>query len=327
MPQPSRLLASLAQRYLGKPDLAEFLAIRFPDAASWLAGARNEAAFRLGLHGLPKLTTLNVELTSRCNVACSYCTVNRGLQRAERDLDIGLLERLLDETPTLQTLLPFQWGEPLLYEPLDEALRMASARGLRSYLTTNGTLLDAPRMRALSQAGLTRLTVSLDGDETLHAERRGYPQAPILERLAEARAVQQREQLATRLDVSMVVDADVAHAVETTRARLAPLCDRVQFIPRMTPSDTPRTQACREPSRGLLVVLSDGRITTCCADVEGELALGHVNDGTLPEQYAGRAFRELRAAHHRLTRSATSLPEVCARCGECSVPGVSARFA
>jgi len=326
MPPPSRLLALLAQRYLGKPDLAEFLAIRFPDAASWWAGARNELAFRLGLHALPRLTTLNVELTSRCNVACSYCTVNRGMQRAETDLDIDLLERLLVQTPGLQTLLPFQWGEPLLYAPLDEALRLGRAHGLRSYLTTNGTLLDGARFRELAHAGLERLTVSLDGDPGEHAERRGYAQAPILARLAEARAVQQRDGLATRLDVSMVVDDTLAHAVERTRARLAPLCDRVQFIPRMRAEPGARTSACREPSRGLMVVLSDGRITTCCADVEGRLQLGHVDDGPLATQYAGRAFRELRAAHHAFARDGLALPEPCASCGECSVPGVSGRF-
>lgn len=320
---PRTLLKLAARHYLGKPDLAEFLALRFPDRAAVLAGLRNELAFRLRRHRLPRLTTLNVELTSRCNVACSYCRVTSGLARQERDLPLERLEQLLEQTPGLQTLLPFQWGEPLLYEPLDEALGMARRFGLRSYLTTNGTLLDADRFRRLADAGLQGLTVSLDGSPDAHAGRRGYAQAPILERLAEARAVQQREGLPTRLDVSMVVDAELEHEVAATRQRLAPLCDRVQFIPRMAPRspDAPRTSACREPSRGLLVVLSDGRITTCCADADGELALGHVDDGPLAEQYAGPRFVALRQRHAR-----GELPEVCARCGECATDSVSARF-
>jgi sulfatase maturation enzyme AslB (radical SAM superfamily) len=315
----SLLYTALARAYLRKPDLAEFLAIRCPDLRSLWAAARNELAFRARLHRLPVLTTLNVELTSRCNVACGYCDVNHALGRAQRDLELSHLLHLIESTPGLQTLLPFQWGEPLLYEPLDEALAAATRAGVRSYLTTNGTLLDGERFRRLAQAGLTRLTVSLDGDESDHRQRRGYRQQPILERLAQARAVQRLEGWRTRLDVSMVVDESVSDRLAAFRARLAPLCDRVQFIPRLTAAR--RTAACREPSRGLLVVLSDGSVTTCCADVRGELALGRLGAATPRELYAGERFVELRRRH-----AAGDFPAPCATCGECTVPGVSGRF-
>ena len=313
------LYSVLARAYLRKPDLAEFLALRCPDVRSLWAAARNELAWRAGLHRLARLTTLNVELTSRCNVACSYCDVNRGLGRPNQDLELSRLVGLLEATPGLQALLPFQWGEPLLYGPLDEAVAAASRRRVRTYLTTNGTLLDAGRFRRLAAAGLTRLTVSLDGDESDHRARRGYAQGPILERLAEARAVQRRERLATALDVSMVVDATVAGRLAEFRARLAPLCDRVQLIPRLTAAR--RTTRCREPSRGVLVVLSDGRVTTCCADVRGELDLGRLGDDTPAGIYSGERFVALRARH-----AARDFPAPCSTCGECTVPGVSARF-
>jgi sulfatase maturation enzyme AslB (radical SAM superfamily) len=318
------LLNAVARAYLRKPDLAAFLDSRFPDLASLWSAARNELAFRTGSERLPRLTTLNVELTSRCNAACTYCDVNRGLQRPNRDLPLATLVRLLERTPGLQVLLPFQWGEPLLYAPLDEALALATRRGVRSYLTTNGLLLDADRFRTLSRAGLARLTVSLDGAAESHRQRRGYGQEAVLARLAEARAVQQREHLATRLDVSMVVDAGVADELPAFRARLAPLCDRVQLIPRL--QRAPRSSACREPSRGVMVVLSDGSVTTCCADVRGELALGRIDPDTAqgpspPALYAGERWRALRAAHRR-----GMLPAPCSTCGECAVPGVSARF-
>jgi sulfatase maturation enzyme AslB (radical SAM superfamily) len=317
------LLAAVARAYLRKPDLEAFLASRFPDARSLLSAARNELAFRLGLPRLPVLTTLNVELTSRCNVACTYCDVNRGLRRGARDLDLDVLVALLEGAPRLQALLPFQWGEPLLYAPLDEAIAAASRRRVRTYLTTNGTLLDGPRFARLARAGLTRLTISLDGAPESHRERRGYAQAPILARLAEARAAQQRDRLPTRLDVSMVVDAAVAGELDDFRARLAPLCDRVQLIPRLAHAQ--RARACREPSRGVLVVLSDGRLTACCADAAGDLRLGRL-DTAAPrlapaELYASPAFVELRRRHRR-----RDFPAPCDRCAECAVPGVSARF-
>ncbi|MCB9899169.1 MAG: radical SAM protein [Planctomycetes bacterium] len=315
-----RLIALLARLYLGKPDLAAFVALRLPDRRALLAAARNELAFRLGRHRAARLTTLNVELTSRCNVACSYCDTNRALGRPNTDLDLDVLARLLERAPTVHTLLPFQWGEPLLYEPLDEAIALAARRGVRTYLTTNGTLLDGPRFVRLARAGLTRLTLSLDGDAERHAAARGYAQAPILRRLAEAREAQRLDRLPTALDVSMVVDESSAHTMDALRAAVDGLCDRVQFIPRLVAGR--RASACREPSRGVMVVLSDGRVTTCCADVRGELALGRVDDTTDPVAlYRGDAYVALRRAHR-----AGAFPAVCARCDEACVPGVSKRF-
>jgi hypothetical protein len=315
-------LHAVARLYLRQPELGEFLAIRVPDARSaWLA-ARNELAFRLRAPRLAVVTQLNVELTSRCNVACSYCDVSRGLRREQRDLDLAVLERLLDTTPSVRALLPFQWGEPLLHPGLDEAVAMAARRRVRTYVTTNGTLLDGPRLRRLSAAGLTRLTVSLDGTPASHASRRGYAQAPILARLAEARALQQAERLPVKLDVSMVVDDSVAAELPAFRARLAPLCDRVQFIPRLVPGRRSRT--CREPWRGGLVVLSDGRVTACCADAHGELALGSLaaDDGPSPPQlYRSAPFVALRRAH-----ATRRFPGPCANCDECGVAGVPRRF-
>ncbi len=314
--------AAVARHYLGRPELAEFLALRLPDLRSVALAARNEAAYRLGWHGAVVPTTLNVELTSRCNVACSYCDVNRALGRPHRDLPPERVEELLASAPSIHTLLPFQWGEPLLHDGLDDVLARATARGVRSFLTTNGTLLDGARFARLARAGLGRLTISLDGDPATHAERRGYAQAPVLARLADARAVQRRDRLSTRLDVSMVVDETVADQVEAFRARLAPLCDRVQFIPRLRRA--PRTRSCREPSRGQIVVLSDGTITACCADVRGQLALGRLPERGAPDLralYRNRAWRTLRARHR-----ARAFPAPCSRCDECAVPGVPARF-
>ena len=67
---------------------------------------------------------------------------------------------------------------------------------------------------------------------------------------------------------------------------------------------------------------SDGTVTSCCADVRGELRLGHVSDGPPHALYGSAAFVSLRRRHR--TRD---YPAPCKQCTECSVPGVSERFA
>ena len=71
----ARLTDLVARHYLRRPDQAELLRIKFPDARSLAWGALNEAAYRLGTDRAARLTTLNVEVTNRCNLACSYCPV------------------------------------------------------------------------------------------------------------------------------------------------------------------------------------------------------------------------------------------------------------
>jgi Fe-coproporphyrin III synthase len=70
----------------------------------------------------------------------------------------------------------FSGGEPLIYPGLQQALRRAKALGLKTSVTTNGTLLDPPRLEALRDL-IGLLAVSLDGPPALHNEIRGSSSA------------------------------------------------------------------------------------------------------------------------------------------------------
>lgn len=309
----------VARRYLRKADQAALLRIKFPDLAALGAAAANELAYRLRLPVSARLTTLNVEVTNRCNLRCDYCPVNRSMARAKSDLPFERFTDLLERSPTVRTLLPFQWGEPLLHPRITEMVAFATARGVRTYLTTNGTRLDAATSRALLRAGLERLTVSVDGPDEVHLATRGVELAPIRERVRELRRIRDELGARTRIDVSMVVEDRTRAGVDELRRAWEPVVDRVQAIPRMVRG--PRTDACREPWRGLLVVLADGRTTTCCADSEGALALGDAFAETPARLFQAREMRALRRAHAR-----GALPEPCASCQEYAHDGVSKRF-
>src|SRR5262245_8020354 len=145
-PIGDRLVGALhrlvARFYLRKPELAELLHAKFPDLGSVGWAALNEACFRLRLRRTARVLSLNVETTNYCNLRCTICPVNRGMVRQKRWLDPAAFRSLIDRTPTLRFILPFQWGEPLLHPEIDSMVRYAAARGIRSMLTTNGTLLD-----------------------------------------------------------------------------------------------------------------------------------------------------------------------------------------
>jgi cyclic pyranopterin phosphate synthase len=109
------------------------------------------------------LGVLRLSLTARCNLACPYCLPDGQeppglLSTTERLALIAALQPL-----GLQTLR-LTGGEPLLHPHLEELIRGGRALGVEEMaLTSNGTLLSAERARLLRNAGLSRLTLSLDG--------------------------------------------------------------------------------------------------------------------------------------------------------------------
>ena len=324
MPSESHSLTSraadlVARYYLKKPDQAELLKIKFPDSSSLGWGVLNEAAYLARSTRSARLTTLNIEVTNRCNLRCVYCPVNRSMVREKTDLPFELFAELLERTPTLRTLLPFQWGEPLLHPRIFEMLRLASTKGIRTYVTTNGTRLDRSERDQILQSGLQRLTVSVDGDDQVHLRTRGVELAPIRERVLALRRERDLSGSALRIDVSMVVDESTAASIDAFLAAWSPVADRVQLIPRLMQAE--RTKPCREPWRGLLVVLADGRVTACCGDPEGELDLGNIRDCDPAEIFNGLRLRKLRKLH-----ATGEFPPVCRGCGEYTHERVSPRF-
>ncbi len=105
--------------------------------------------------------TVNWTLSYACNFSCRHC-YSRDIRRAELPLEQVL--RIVDELARCRVLfVNLGGGEPLLYPHLLEVVRYASRRGLRVSLNTNGWLLDRERARALREAGVVSVGVSLDG--------------------------------------------------------------------------------------------------------------------------------------------------------------------
>lgn len=69
--------------------------------------------------------------------------------------------------------LLFSGGEPCLRSDLVNLLAYAKERGVRTALSTNGTLLSSGMASSLASVGLAYVGVSIDGPEPLHDSLRG----------------------------------------------------------------------------------------------------------------------------------------------------------
>ena len=310
----------IARVYLRRPELEEVIAIRYRSARAIVVGIGNELAYRFGWARVPGLLSVNLELTNHCNLKCSFCPTGNGLMvRVRGFMDPDVFERALATAGPLEFVLLFQWGEPLLHPQWAELAARARARGARTLITTNGTLLDRRRVDALLDAGLDRVTISVDGDAETHEAVRGVPLKRTLaglELLLEAREAAGAD---TAVDVSMVVAPETEAAADAFEAEWTGRVDRVQKIPLLTHGE--RRTRCREPWRGGPVVLQDGRVTVCCVDHDGELAVGDARTQDVQEIWNGRAMQALRRAH-----VTGDLPPLCARCTEYPTDAAAPRF-
>ncbi len=141
------------------------------------------------------LRSLRISVTDRCNLRCQYCMPEEEYVWLKRE-DILSFEEIVALVGIFTELgvekVRVTGGEPLLRRDLARLVRLLAQNSrIRDLaLTTNGILLGA-HARSLREAGLERVTVSLD---TLRPERfqllvRRNLHAQILEGIAEAHRV------------------------------------------------------------------------------------------------------------------------------------------
>ncbi len=150
------------------------------------------------------LRDLRISVTDRCNMRCTYCmpreVFGKGfvfLQRSEL-LSFEEITRLAGLGVSLGVRkIRLSGGEPLLRHGVERlieqlaGLRDSEGRSVEIALTTNGSLLAA-KARSLKDAGLTRLTVSLDALSEEIFQRMsdsGVAVGKVLDGIATAQAV------------------------------------------------------------------------------------------------------------------------------------------
>jgi len=150
----------------------------------------------LDTRGRP-LRDLRISVTDRCNFRCVYCMPREVFDSSYKFLphqallsfeEIARLARVFVGLGVEKIRLT--GGEPLVRRDLPRLIGMLSELAVEITLTTNGSLL-AKHARALADAGLDRVTVSLDSldDATFRAMNDAdFPVVKVLEGIEAAAA-------------------------------------------------------------------------------------------------------------------------------------------
>lgn len=122
--------------------------------------------------------TLQISLTSRCNLRCEMCNVWKGADISE-ELTLQEIKALLEECRRWGVKeVNLCGGEPLLSGICLDVIKYAKGLGFKVILTTNGTLITESLAGELLESKLDIITISLDGAKPqTHDKIRSQPGA------------------------------------------------------------------------------------------------------------------------------------------------------
>ena len=119
---------------------------------------------------------VQVHPTLTCNLRCTHCYSTSGPEQ-RGELDLALLKDALTDAAALgYESVAVSGGEPLAYRSLVPLLEHARSVGLRTLVTTNGTLLDDARAKRL-RGLIDVLAISVDGPPEIHNQVRASARA------------------------------------------------------------------------------------------------------------------------------------------------------
>ena len=112
--------------------------------------------------------------TRACNLKCVHCYNNSGTDKAPNELTTDEAKIVLDDLAQFSVpSVLFSGGEPLMRKDLFELIKYAVGLGLRTVISTNGTLIDVDTAQNIKQAGVSYVGISLDGIGEVNDKFRG----------------------------------------------------------------------------------------------------------------------------------------------------------
>jgi AdoMet-dependent heme synthase len=106
------------------------------------------------------------ELTRNCNLDCVHCRARASSQKYENELSLDECKKVLDDIAAFASpTIILTGGEPLLRDDIYDIARYGSDKGLRMVIAVNGTLVDKDVALKLKEAGILRVSMSMDGKD------------------------------------------------------------------------------------------------------------------------------------------------------------------
>jgi radical SAM protein with 4Fe4S-binding SPASM domain len=282
---------------------------------------------------LKKFKKIYIEITNRCNLACSFCQPSR---RSKAFMRLASFEEILRKISGYTEYISLHvLGEALLHPDLELFLAMSHAHGLQVNLSTNGILLSLNRSRLLRQPALRQINISLHSFEQSGREgdldsylaaifdfmAAAVPASPLfinlrmwnLQQIAAPGEQVLNSLMFRRLEKYFGLPAPISKEFTGRGIILAPqvfFSRKDRFTWPHAPAPDLGAQGYCRGLRDHIAILVDGTVVPCCLDAEGDIPLGNIFQSSLAEILAGPRAVMIREGFARQQ----VLDPLCRRC-------------
>ena len=277
----------------------------------------------------PKLHTVFLELTNKCNLHCKMC--NWQARGETGFISRALFESCIDQLSDMKIeVLNLEFaGESLLHPNFKDLLKYAiyerdhGGIGALGW-TDNGMLFNQSIADLTVSLKVDWVNISLDGIGEINDRIRLGSKYSVIEKnikylLKKRGSAEKPVVLLNMVDCEKTEDQKLEFFREWIH-----LVDGIELIPSILPDNTwenkdfltknikiaPPPLFCKIPLN-TMIISWDGKVTGCCFDTNLDLALGDVNKDSIRKIWNGSRFQRLRQAVITNTFPASS---PCYRC-------------
>jgi len=288
-----------------------------------------------GIIALKTFKKVYIEITSICNLACSFCPPT---ERKANFITTEDFSKRLDEIkPHTDYIYLHVKGEPLLHPRIDELLDLSHEKGFKVNITTNGTLIAKNRHKLLGKPALRQMNFSLhsfDGHEG-STNREGYLREILsfvregaehkiifsfrlwnltqdnMTNMQRKRNRQTLEVIEKEFGLDYKIEEKVVPGEGLKVADRVYLNQDYEFQwPSMTAPEDDGKGFCHA-LRTQAAILVDGTVVPCCLDGEGVIRLGNLHQASFSDIVEGERANALVDGFSRRE----AVESLCRRCG------------
>ena len=264
-----------------------------------------------------------VEITNICNRACTFCP---GTKREKRRITVDEFSHVLDKLKGVTEYIYLHvMGEPLTHPDLPELICLASERGFKCAITTNGTLLSK-RGDELLDSPIYKVNISVHSFESgTREEYLGYINSCIdFADAASRRGILTVLRLWNRgydegrnIDTLAMLKERFADGEWREGERGARIRHKLhlEYGDRFDWPDTEKDVLGDQVfCHGLgdhFGIIVDGRVVPCCLDREAAIELGNVYESELSDILSSERAEKMREGF----KCKRAVEDLCRKCG------------
>ena len=223
-----------------------------------------------------------IEITNRCNLRCSFCSFHH---RSFHEMSLKEFEHILQQVkPVTSYIYLHVQGEPFLHSQFDEILSLCDLYDMKVQLVTNGILLK--NHMDLSHPSIRKVSISIHSIDETNVNEKEYMDTILqfIEKNHTKFYIDCRFWLKDALKPKAQYCLDTfiqKYDVEISNSRNVTLEKNVflGFENRFEwPVDAKNSfvDGTCLGAKNMLAILSNGQVSICCLDSEGQINLGNI---------------------------------------------------